>query len=170
MSHHFSVDVRIPAWDPTVIQQYRKEFNQFDVNKDGSLDKKEFIEWMKSTGSQAKVAKNIFEVVDRDGNECINFEEFATFAAACSEMVQNNDMNSYLTLLFKAAVLPDNRRRFERCTQKVWVFELFSIFCMYFFLCIEKNKKKSKLNVKKKVFKFFKNEIEFFSFLFKVYK
>jgi len=62
------------------IASYRREFNKFDANKDGEIDKAEFGQFLRGIGlipSDDEV-KEIYEQIDKNNDGTIVFEEFVT--------------------------------------------------------------------------------------------
>lgn len=90
----------VPEFDPELIEEYRKDFNRVDKDKNSYLDKKEFKQYLLEQGYEKKMVKVTYQIVDRNHDNKISFEEFACFIQASVKYVSENDINSYLKLVF----------------------------------------------------------------------
>ena len=87
--------------DPECERGFRETFASVDKNGNGTLDKKEFRQFM-ILANQEKLSKYIFEVIDKDHSGDVSIDEFLEFGQAMWDIVTKKDMTRYLRMIFDA--------------------------------------------------------------------
>ena len=68
-------------FDPKELASLRENFGKFDENGDGDIDCAELMKVMQALGMPCdrEAANKLLKMGDKDGDGCVNFEEFAEF-------------------------------------------------------------------------------------------
>lgn len=96
------ISFSVPEFDPELLEEYRKEFDRIDTDKNSYLDKKEFKQYLLEQGYSKKMVKVTYQIVDCNHDNKISFEEFASFVQASVKIISENDVNEYLQLVFNS--------------------------------------------------------------------
>ena len=92
----------IPKYDPDLLAEYKKEFDRADSNSDGFLLKDEFLKYLSNQGQTKEMARITYKIVDINRDRKISFEEFADYIHSACQIELNNDVTSYLRLVFRS--------------------------------------------------------------------
>lgn len=82
------------------VESLRLDFEKFDADKNGRLDKKEFIEWLSANGTKKSIAKNIFEISDVDDDGSISFDEFKEYSQKQQNYIINGEIEQFVKMVF----------------------------------------------------------------------
>lgn len=97
-----SISFSVPEFDPDLLDEYRKEFERIDTDHNHYLDKKEFTQYLLEQGYTKKMVKVTYQIVDGNHDNKISFDEFANFIQSSVKIVEENEVNSYLQLVFNS--------------------------------------------------------------------
>ena len=97
-----SIAFQVPQYDQDHLDEYRAEFNFVDKDKNGFLDRDEFIDYLVKQGTDKKMAKVTCKIVDVNHDNKISFDEFAEYIHSSIAICENNDVEAYLRLVFKS--------------------------------------------------------------------
>ncbi|KAH6754929.1 Calcium-binding EF-hand family protein [Perilla frutescens var. hirtella] len=78
------------AEDPQDVADRERLFKHFDANGDGKISAAELGDALKTLGGVTpEEIKNMMEEIDSDGDGCISYDEFTSFARANRGLVKD---------------------------------------------------------------------------------
>lgn len=89
-------------YDLQYFESLANDFNKYDANGDGFLNKKEFVKWQTDRGTDEKVSKKLFYVADKDNDKVLSLEEFRQFALIQQEMIVQDDVQKYARMIYNS--------------------------------------------------------------------
>ena len=95
---HFSYS----DFDPKYLESLSRDFYKFDANGNGRLDKKEFVKWLVSSGTNEKTAKNLFYVADSNNDGSLSLEEFKHYAQLQKNMILKGHVEEYARNIYNS--------------------------------------------------------------------
>lgn len=90
------------TYDLEYYESLVKDFNKYDANGDGFLNKKEFVKWQTDRGTDEQVSKKLFYVADQNNDKVLSLEEFRHFALIQQEMIVQDDIQKYARMIYNS--------------------------------------------------------------------
>ena len=108
----FENKVRVPfsyeEFDLDYLESVSHDYSKYDGDKDGRLNKHEFVQWLVSSGTKKKVAKHLFYVADANNDGTLSLDEFRHFAKIQQDMIVKDDIGSYVKMVYNAVKVRGN--------------------------------------------------------------